>query len=112
MDLIAKKPMTYATRRLKAGDTFPVAHRSHARALIALGKASAADEATNATTPPKQPAPQTPPPPPPPPAGSEGTPPDVAALRASYEKLFGKKPFNGWTADVLAAKISEKTASS
>lgn len=30
---------------------------------------------------------------------------DLAILRADYEKAFGKKPFNGWSADDLKAKI-------
>lgn len=28
-------------------------------------------------------------------------------LRAEYEKVIGKKPFNGWDADTLRAKIAD-----
>lgn len=28
-------------------------------------------------------------------------------LRTSYQEKFGKRPFHGWDADVLAAKIAE-----
>jgi hypothetical protein len=37
---------------------------------------------------------------------------DIHALRALYEDIFGKRPFNGWGADVLSAKITEKRAES
>jgi len=33
---------------------------------------------------------------------------DLADLRAEYEKAHGKKPFNGWDADELKAKIAAK----
>lgn len=33
---------------------------------------------------------------------------DIAALRAEYHGLFGKKPFAGWDADALRGKIAEK----
>lgn len=32
---------------------------------------------------------------------------DLAELRATYEKVIGKRPFMGWDADTLAAKIAE-----
>lgn len=32
---------------------------------------------------------------------------DLAALRETYEKIVGKRPFMGWDADTLAAKIAE-----
>lgn len=35
---------------------------------------------------------------------------DVSALRVEYEEVFGKKPFMGWDAGTLAAKIAEKRA--
>lgn len=35
---------------------------------------------------------------------------DINALRVDYEKAFGRKPFNGWSAEVLSAKIAEKRA--
>lgn len=35
---------------------------------------------------------------------------DVAALRAEYESKLGKKPFMGWDAETLKAKIAEAGA--
>lgn len=35
---------------------------------------------------------------------------DIKALRAEYQKLVGKRPFNGWDADTLKAKIDEAKA--
>ena len=32
---------------------------------------------------------------------------DLAELRATYEKVIGKRPFMGWDAETLAAKIAE-----
>lgn len=32
---------------------------------------------------------------------------DIAALRAEYEAKLGKKPFMGWDAETLNAKITE-----
>ena len=32
---------------------------------------------------------------------------DLAALRAEYQDVIGKKPFNGWDAATLRAKIAE-----
>lgn len=31
---------------------------------------------------------------------------DLAALRAEYERVIGKKPFGGWKADTLRQKIA------
>lgn len=31
---------------------------------------------------------------------------ELVGLRAEYEKATGKKPFNGWSADVLREKIN------
>lgn len=33
---------------------------------------------------------------------------DLPALRSEYRRIFGKRPFNGWSADVLRQKISGK----
>lgn len=32
---------------------------------------------------------------------------DVVSLRETYEKVVGKRPFMGWDAETLAAKIAE-----
>ncbi|WCP14499.1 hypothetical protein sphantq_02945 [Sphingobium sp. AntQ-1] len=34
--------------------------------------------------------------------------PDIESLRDLYEKVLGKRPFNGWSAETLAEKIAEK----
>jgi hypothetical protein len=86
MDLIAKKPFTYGTRRLVADDLFTARTRADARALIALGRAA--------------------------PAPSDGDDGDdeMTTLRAEYLTVMGKRPFNGWDADTLKQKIAEKRA--
>ncbi len=35
---------------------------------------------------------------------------DINELRETYERVMGKKPFNGWDAETLSAKIAEKRA--
>ncbi|APZ53130.1 hypothetical protein [Salipiger abyssi] len=40
----------------------------------------------------------------------EDTPDEMAALRAEYEAVIGKRPFYGWDAETLRAKISEHEA--
>lgn len=32
---------------------------------------------------------------------------DLSALRAEYQEVVGKRPFHGWDAETLRAKISE-----
>jgi len=41
---------------------------------------------------------------------AEGGTTDIQALRDLYEQALGKKPFNGWDAATLNAKIAEKRA--
>jgi len=43
-------------------------------------------------------------------ASIEVAPLDINALRELYEQVMGKKPFNGWAAETLSAKIAEKRA--
>jgi hypothetical protein len=81
--LIATKPMVYGTRRLAAGAPFE-ASNPDARVLIALGKAKERD-----VKPKKQPPHN-----------------DLAFARAEYERVIGKRPFMGWNADELRAKIA------
>lgn len=89
VDLIATKSMTYATRRLKADDAFGAKPRD-ARVLVAIGKARyattgavAADEVRTVQ------------------------PDDLKDLRDAYREKTGKRPFHGWDADALRAKIAE-----
>jgi hypothetical protein len=82
-DLIAKKSMTYATRRLLPGDPFVARTRADARALIAIGKAESPD-------------------------GDDGDQKEeMDDLRAEYVKVVGKRPFHGWDAAILKDKIAE-----
>ena len=32
---------------------------------------------------------------------------DITALRAAYKDKYGKRPFNGWDAEALKAKVAE-----
>lgn len=82
-ELIATGPLTYATRRLKAGDVFiPVSDRD-ANVLIALMKAKPAEQDRSD---------------------------DIANLRLQYQTKFGKRPFMGWDADKLREKITEESS--
>jgi hypothetical protein len=133
--LKASKSMTYATRRLKAGDLFTPRNRSDARVLVALGRAervvdgeavghmarphSKAHSHRPAPTPAPTPAPAPTPTPTPAPAPAPTPAPtpapatapagghdDVADLRKQYEAKFHKKPFNGWDAATLREKLA------
>jgi len=124
----ATKELSYRTRRLLAdgtaefvsrlmpGDIFEVNRTRDVRVLRATRKAEEI----------RQPA-KVPPPPPevaakieaaiaPPPVepGAMSTadgglmPGELAQARADYEAAFGKRPFHGWSAEVLRQKIAEK----
>lgn len=41
---------------------------------------------------------------------AEGGPPSIDDLRAEYERVVGKRPFNGWDAEALSEKIAAKRA--
>lgn len=77
-DLIAVKPMTYATRRLLPNDRFTARADAHARVLIAIGKA--------------RPAPKRD---------------ELAEMRALYQEIVGKRPYHGWDAEELRRRIDE-----
>ena len=87
MKLIATKPLPYAGRRLLVGDAFTARTPAHARVLVAIKKARPADA--------EQAEPQLP---------------DIDALRGEYLAVLGKRPFNGWDAQTLAAKIAAERA--
>lgn len=121
VDMIATKKLKYGTRRLTAGDPFEARHDRDARLLIAIGKARYATRTMVAVDEPVAP---------PPsfdslqmvgergpdlvdlPRGSSVKPAEVSesderpALRAEYEAKFGKKPFGGWSAEVLREKLA------
>jgi len=81
-DLVAKKSMTYATRRLMPGDPFVARTTADARALIAIGKAGRPD-------------------------GDGEQKAELDDLRAEYVKVVGKRPFHGWDAATLQEKVAE-----
>lgn len=84
MELIANRRMTYATRRLSPGDRF-IADDRVARVLIAAKKARKASHERTTRIPPKN---------------------ELADLRVQYAAVIGKRPFNGWDAEVLREKIA------
>ncbi|WP_246504706.1 hypothetical protein [Microvirga antarctica] len=92
MKMIATKSMTYATRRLNAGDVFDAKPRD-ARILRAVKKAryDAATDSDEAI------------------GHDAARPADLAELRVEYEKLVGKRPFMGWDAATLREKIANRT---
>ena len=81
-DLVATKAMTYATRRLLPGDPFAARTTADARALVAIGKARAPTDD----------------------ADQKG---EVEQLRGRYVLVFGKRPYMGWDAETLKAKLAE-----
>lgn len=88
-NLVATRSLTYATRRLKAGDYFTARSDKDARILVAIRKARSA------------------------PAREPGSvvESDLAALRSEYEAAIGKRPFMGWDAEKLREKLAEFEAS-
>lgn len=85
MDMIAKRPMTYATRRLQAGDAFS-ASNANGRVLAAIGKAEIVSGPAEAGT------------------GDAG---NLSDLRAQYQQKFDKKAYHGWDAATLTQKLAE-----
>ena len=69
-----------------ADDPF-VASRVDARLLVAIGKARYATEGAK--------------------AADDAPTGDLASLREAYQTKVGRKPFMGWDAATLAAKIAE-----
>lgn len=78
--LTATRSMTYATRRLKAGDEF-TASRRDADLLVRIGRAEYA-----APKPPVD---------------------ELAEVRREYERVVGKRAYHGWDADTLRDKIAQ-----
>lgn len=98
--MIANWPMTYGTRRLVAGDRFEVPRRD-ADLLVRIGRARYAegekdplDHDGNGKK-----------------GGSKAPKKteDLTDLRKEYRDVVGKKPFAGWDAAILKAKIAEAT---
>lgn len=92
MQLIAARPFTYATRRLKVGDYFVARTMADHRALVATGRAKLGNANGKPLTLP------------------DAVPDVLEKLRAEYLEVVGKRPYHGWDAQMLAAKISEARA--
>jgi len=97
--MIATRPMTYGTRRLKAGDGFTAASRD-ADLLQRLGRARYVeaeplghdqDGKKGGSKAPKKAD-------------------DLKELRKQYQEVVGKKPFAGWDAETLKSKIAAAKA--
>lgn len=93
LEYVGAKPMTYHTRRLMAGDEIECSG-PHARAWLATKKFREARPLADIPPPPAELL-----------ADLAGD--DLAALRAEYAEKLGKRPFNGWGADVLREKIAD-----
>lgn len=105
MRLLAIKPLKYGTRRLMAGETFDCASPREARLLLAIKRARQDDAPIEQARPVETPAPIPTPAPPADPAADE-----LKAAREAYEAAIGRKPFHGWSAEVLRTKIAEAQA--
>ena len=81
LEIVATRPLRYGTRALAAGQAFEATSRD-AKILVGAGKA------------------RYPEPPPPPPTADQ-----MAELREEYERVVGKRPFMGWSADELRAAL-------
>lgn len=101
--LIANKAMTYGTRHLEAGEPFEAIRRD-ARVLIAQKRAK---EFTGDYLKPEA-APAAPPAPPSSPSVGRSS--EIADVRAQYEAVTGRKPFNGWDLDTLQDRIKAHQA--
>lgn len=109
--LEALKRQSYNTRRLEAGDVFE-ADRKFARVLIAQKRAREFSGEVARPAPEPEPAPadndrasE---------AGSEESPAEPASeineLRTEYERVVGKRPFNGWDAATLRERMAAHPA--
>lgn len=99
-DMIATKSFTYATRRLLPGQDFVTKSERDAKILTAIGKAVRKRVPGTIAPPPADLA-----------AKIAGPAEDMAALRAEYQAVTGKRAFHGWDAAVLRAKIAVAQAS-
>lgn len=80
--MISTKRHRYANKSMRPGDGFSAPSRD-ADILVRLGRAEydTADAVTDAVD-------------------------DISALRGEYQRIVGKKPFYGWDAETLKAKIA------
>lgn len=101
VDLIARKSMMYNTRRLLPDEPFEAKPRD-ARVLVAIGKARPATETAPASERRLHRRPQAQP--------TAATHDDLKAVRADYERVVGKRPFNGWDVATLRQKMAAHSA--
>lgn len=108
MKLRARKALTYATRRLQPGDVFEARSRRDHKLLLATRKVEAVRDEVPVQPPPPAVAAKiaaaVAPAPAPEPEAPAST--DLAALRAEYEAVVGRRPFMGWGADELRNKMA------
>jgi hypothetical protein len=109
--LQALKRQTYNTRHIEAGDVFD-ADKKFARVLIAQKRARAHDggEPAPAAAQAPQEAPKDPPAVVEPQPTAHAAPDDLSDLRAEYERVVGKRPFNGWDAAELHERMAAHQA--
>jgi hypothetical protein len=99
ISLKAVKPLKYRTRRLLPGDDFRVKNEREARVLVGLRKAERNDNENRKVALDDARA-------------KVGMVPlskdsdDIKALRDEYFDKFGKRAFNGWSADQLKEKLA------
>lgn len=112
---ITNRNMTYNTRRLKAGDEFETSRRD-GDILVKLGKAQHVPNALARTAfvPPPQPVVRQPTPvpaaivtPESEASASAQSADTLAAVRAEYEAVVGKRAFHGWDEAELRRRIVE-----
>lgn len=119
MKLVALRSFVYASRHLIPGDDFDTKSERDAKVLVGARKARLERAPVDLPPPPPAVAEQIkqafPPAAAPAPAetsapGATDATDDLKSLRAEYESVIGKKPFGGWNAEQLRAKITEAKA--
>lgn len=104
---IVGKPMRYRTRMLQPGDTFTCSERE-AKVWLRSKRVREARPMADIPPPPADLVARFDPDGDGRPGGSKAPPAsdELAALRAEYTAKLGKRPFPGWSADVLREKIA------
>lgn len=113
-DLVAVRPLVYASRRLQVGDYFTTRTNNDARILVAIGKARGQSDGDAAPLAPEKSAHQLGHDANGKKGGSKAPLGDKAALnklRADYQEVVKKKPFAGWNAAELQRRIDEALGS-
>ncbi len=103
MKLIAIKSFTYKTRRLLAGDEFETRSRVEGKVWIGAKKAREMREPGKVLPPPASMVARIVP--------AKPVDDEIVATRAEYQATVGKRPYMGWGADTVRAKMAEALAS-